>query len=363
MAQVETIVVGGGINAGTPFSIGSFLVVQNVTPPLAADGNARQDTSNPPKVYIGEAGYSLGVTVLGGAISKPSGTKSHIVIGDGATCLPSAENNACVVIGANAINGTGYGNVVLGDGANASGAGATSSVSVVIGCNAKIVNPAGGQACVVIGSAVTVSLGSNHVAIGQGVTVSANNGQVVIGPGSSVSGGAGVANNVVIGSASTSNGTRNILIGGSLVANGVSNSVALGMSATVNLSNAVFLCNDAGYQTVVIGKGNTSTAPTAVTIRGTNGQGTNVAAQSVTIASGLSTGNAASAPVDMAVGIVGASGGTLQTQQVGARVSYSNLAGDTWLSLYDVDSGSLQRVSVGAPDSGGAGFRMLRIPN
>ena len=38
-------------------------------------------------------------------------------------------------------------------------------------------------------------------------------------------------------------------------------------------------------------------------------------------------------------------------------------AGYTSLALYDVNTGTLQRVQVGAADSGGAGFRMLRVPN
>ena len=41
----------------------------------------------------------------------------------------------------------------------------------------------------------------------------------------------------------------------------------------------------------------------------------------------------------------------------------STTAGDTRLLVYDVDSGAQVRVSVGAPDSAGAGFKTLRIPN
>jgi hypothetical protein len=38
-------------------------------------------------------------------------------------------------------------------------------------------------------------------------------------------------------------------------------------------------------------------------------------------------------------------------------------AGNTRFLLYDVDNAQLERVSVGIPDSGGAGFKVLRIPN
>lgn len=38
-------------------------------------------------------------------------------------------------------------------------------------------------------------------------------------------------------------------------------------------------------------------------------------------------------------------------------------AGQTGLLLWDVDNGTVERVSVGAADSGGTGFKVLRIPN
>lgn len=41
----------------------------------------------------------------------------------------------------------------------------------------------------------------------------------------------------------------------------------------------------------------------------------------------------------------------------------SLVAGETALSLYSVDDGGPVRVTVGANDSGGAGFKVLRIPN
>jgi hypothetical protein len=38
-------------------------------------------------------------------------------------------------------------------------------------------------------------------------------------------------------------------------------------------------------------------------------------------------------------------------------------AGNTRFLIYDVDNGTLERVTVGSADSGGAGFKVLRIPN
>jgi hypothetical protein len=39
------------------------------------------------------------------------------------------------------------------------------------------------------------------------------------------------------------------------------------------------------------------------------------------------------------------------------------IPGETRMLLWDVDSGDLVRVSVGAADSGGVGYKVLRIPN
>jgi hypothetical protein len=44
-------------------------------------------------------------------------------------------------------------------------------------------------------------------------------------------------------------------------------------------------------------------------------------------------------------------------------IDLDETAGNTRMLLYDVDSAALQRVSVGADDSGGTGFKVLRIPN
>ena len=47
----------------------------------------------------------------------------------------------------------------------------------------------------------------------------------------------------------------------------------------------------------------------------------------------------------------------------GIRVDNSATATHTRLLVFDVDNGQLERVTVGAADSGGTGFKVLRIPN
>lgn len=51
------------------------------------------------------------------------------------------------------------------------------------------------------------------------------------------------------------------------------------------------------------------------------------------------------------------------TENTGIKVDASTTAGDTRFFLYDATSGAIQRVVVGANDSGGTGYRMLRIAN
>lgn len=45
------------------------------------------------------------------------------------------------------------------------------------------------------------------------------------------------------------------------------------------------------------------------------------------------------------------------------RFQRTATAGDTSFMLYDVDNNAVERVTVGAADSGGVGFKVLRIPN
>lgn len=46
-----------------------------------------------------------------------------------------------------------------------------------------------------------------------------------------------------------------------------------------------------------------------------------------------------------------------------ATIDTSTTAGDTRFMIYDVDNATLERVTVGIADSGGAGFKLLKIPN
>lgn len=54
---------------------------------------------------------------------------------------------------------------------------------------------------------------------------------------------------------------------------------------------------------------------------------------------------------------------TLQGGATSAQFDNNATATNTRMLLWDVDKGALSRVSVGANDSGGSGFKLLRVPN
>jgi hypothetical protein len=108
---------------------------------------------------------------------------------------------------------------------------------------------------------------------------------------------------------------------------------------------------------------NVLTSPLGYTLAGTGGSGTNIAGGKITVAAGRSTGNATPAVVALASTSAGSSGTTLQTLRDCLQVDGNTTAAETPLLLLDIDKGTLQRVSIGAADSGGTGFKVLRVPN
>tara|TARA_R110000803_G_scaffold175116_1_gene237666 strand:- start:729 stop:1031 length:303 start_codon:yes stop_codon:yes gene_type:complete len=100
-----------------------------------------------------------------------------------------------------------------------------------------------------------------------------------------------------------------------------------------------------------------------VTYNGTGGSGTDIAGGDINIAGGKGTGSAAGGVVNLQTAISATSGTSLNSLETGVSVDGSNTAGETRMLLYDVDAGSLVRVSVGAADSGGTGYKVLRVPN
>jgi len=109
------------------------------------------------------------------------------------------------------------------------------------------------------------------------------------------------------------------------------------------------VANTAGFDLTVNAGGATSAA-------------TDKAGGDLILASGVSTGTGIS-KISLKTAPAGASGTGDNVNVENARIDSDATAGNTRFMLYDVDNGTLERVSVGAADSGGAGFKLLRIPN
>lgn len=82
------------------------------------------------------------------------------------------------------------------------------------------------------------------------------------------------------------------------------------------------------------------------------------------IGGGQGNGLGRGGPIDLEVSPPSAvSGATPNTHVVVGRFDDSVTAGDTRFLVYDVTRGTLSRVTVGAADSGGVGFKVLRVAN
>ena len=98
-------------------------------------------------------------------------------------------------------------------------------------------------------------------------------------------------------------------------------------------------------------------------VLGGNSNGTNIAGATVTIQGGIATGNATPGTVVVQTTSAGSSGTTAQTVRTVATFDGNTTSGESPFLLLDLASGSLKRVSFGADDSGGTGYKLLRVTN
>lgn len=444
--SVKSIIVGGGIAAGAPATVGNLPQFSGANPPdLLIDSILRQTQSGTAAIIVGTTdpestatetfrtaggiiseGAGADSTILGRAAACAAFTSQSIAIGYLARCgVTSNVGDSVVIGGASTLSSaaTAYGadtaTVIVGPrNSVTSAAGSANGFTSIVGGGNTLTNTVGGTAqnnvfiganntanapnnLIVIGSSMTFANQSGNsvvighsmsitpaitycVLIGEQVTVAGGNFHVLIGRQAQKQGANGdyavavgyqaVVNNidyaVAIGqTASCSGGAGNIAIGR---ASNVShaNAGAIGPGATSERANSFLIGSDntgGDYRTYIFGnRGDTvGSGIQDVLWRPTDADGvtSNLVGSSLTVRAGLGSGNAASAVINLDVGIVGASGATVQTARTGARVSYSATALDTYLMVFDVDNNTLERVSVGAADSGGVGFKVLRIPN
>lgn len=423
MARGKSTIVGGGIAAGTPFALNGVTFVTSVDPAQigTADFLSVVPTGVNRGLIVGLSDPSAGperLRVKGGTILESlshgdttcigdgtdSGASGQILIGNGIT--PNAQNNS-IVIGNSAVGPSGGGGMVIGNGSSLTGAGiCIQGTNSVASANVQIT----------IGGTSSGGTNLSHVNIG-GVC-SVTTGVTCVGQGTGV--GSSASNSVSVGGGSTMNGSGCVGVGAGHNANVAHvNSIAIGNGCQTIATQTCSIGSNVGFNAInqfIVGHGlDTVASPTGVTFRLTNASGTDNLAGNYTVRAGLSTGNIATGGnIVFQTGAPGASGTTLQTattrltigqaaiistlpltlpagavgapaliftdadtglfEQAAGNVAVAvngvesarfsgGAAGETNFMLFDVDNATLERVSVGAADSGGVGFKVLRIPN
>lgn len=113
-----------------------------------------------------------------------------------------------------------------------------------------------------------------------------------------------------------------------------------------------------------LGFGQNTATPLPYTLVGNeSANGTNIAGAKLQLGGGRGTGSAAGGAVTLAASLPGAGGSTNRPLVDGFQVDANTAAGETMVQIYDITAGAMCRVSIGAADSAGTGFRPLRIPN
>lgn len=317
-----------------------------------AIGNVNTTASGTGAVAIGNGATAGGQGIVAIGNAKSTGANT-IVIGSGAE---GRTIGSAVVIGPSAVNGDRVTN------------GQTSSI--IIGNNAKFAGKTNGwfgESAIVIGSGAESRDGANVVigssAFAQDVS------SVVIGRGAYA--GTNTSHATVVG-----RGAYVPDSAGGYVTNSQSAHVALGFGdgAGSSSSSGVHLWVGSGFRhryVDVFGVTQASNPPREVFIHGSDAldEGpapttNNVAGGALNILAGRSTGTAAGGVINLQTSPAGGVSNNVKNNPVTAvQIDANTTAGETRMLLWDVTAGTLQRVSIGAADSGGTGFRVLRIPN
>jgi len=280
-------------------------------------------------------GYQAGVNVTGGSVMVDGIAIGHAAITDGnAVCIGASVTCNCnngasdpVLINCRGVTGDLLTGVYIGT-TTGGVVGATSGIFINGQCDAA----SGGVSTIIAGRCE----GGAGMAIGGGGGSARITGaSMAVGP-SCVAGGplfgTLYSDAIAIGISATATGTG---------AAGARRSLAIGLSA-------IATCDNATANAIAIGTSASATASGAT--------GASVAlGPAATAATGQCVIGATGFPMELRI-IAAAAGERL-------RVDATATAGQTALMLYDVDNNTLERVTVGAADSGGVGFKLLRIPN
>lgn len=313
MAKGAPIILGGGISAGAPFTLGALLRVVTATPPTAADSIVFQRTQSATEVItVGIQGTPLAtekLQVFGGAILDNGSAgviADNVLIGRGASAA-TAVNSRNVIIGTLAAGGTG------------------NTESVVVGYNSTLQASLGGS-CVIVGAGnaqgaatpvPTTIIGANNTFnnafSGPGIGTGSSWQGANVGVGNQQSFSA-VNNGVALGRLCQLNVNNGTAIGDDVRVDHAT-SIAMGRGARTFVANS-FVAGGVNLEisTVHFGGGDTAAAPANLTYRTTNASGSNAIGGVTTIQASLGTGTAATqGSIIFQTGTPLGSGSTLQT--------------------------------------------------
>lgn len=217
----------------------------------------------------------------------------------------------------------------------------------------------------------SAAFGRNATTTGDQRCTSIGHDSTAAGPHGTALGQAANANKgTALGSGSTA-GDKTVAVGIGVTATGPDGSIVIGDSVSSHNQSISLMASTTGsnqfvtgfIDDVYIGRGVTSANPHDITYHATGGSGTDIAGANLILAGGISTGAGTPGEVQIKVAPAGVSGSSANTLETVAEFDADTIAGNTRLLIYDVDNGQLERVSVGSADSGGTGYKLLRIPN
>lgn len=235
------------------------------------------------------------LTVTGKVTAQPSGAGSSVeVFGSGSGSNITANNVTVLGNGAATTLTSGADNVFIGSGADAESTSTNGSVAI-----GHIAHAA--SSSVNIGRAAGFSeTGGNNVIIGTNAGTAVTSG----------------TRNVIIGSsvAITTGNENDSTIVGYNGESSVSDAIGLGADVIVTTANT-FVAGSSGHQidNVFFGKGESNASPTAYTINGTAGSGTDIAGANLNLAGGQGTGTGAGGKVAIKVAPPGTTGSSLNS--------------------------------------------------
>lgn len=406
---VPLLFPAGGIAAGSPFTLNQALFVSAITPPAASSGGIVRLAG-----FIGVPATAAGdATNLDRAIGIGLDLQNYTALITGTTRRP-------VFIGFQ----SGYSDalgvpadaVAIGNGCRTEANGVAIGAGVVVRCNAGsdrpvVINSTGVTNVNVIGI-VAIGNGGSSILSQQGCFIVASN-TVNTGGGIGIGGTTGPdvqAYGIAIGLESTVllTGNRGIVIGGSAARAGAPTTatdyarcIAIGIDAVATGGGAggsvhAIAIGDAASATgsttaAAIALGRSAVATAGQCVIGSAARPYNV------VLAGVATLGVGAASPGPTIYVEAAGGPTIRLVRIGfaprfdmindgtdfeiraqdsgnlnfyagagvaaARFDPSAVADDTRLLVFDVTAAVLKRVSRGAVDSGGVGFRLLRIPN